>query len=72
MRDNMSVDDSISVEVKGPDPGVWGQDEKRPAPVGEETGPGIGEIHAEGTENEIKGPGPEWETDEEGRYVNRG
>ena len=32
---------------------------------------GIGEILYEGTPQEIKGPGPEWEKDEEGNYVNR-
>lgn len=31
----------------------------------------IGEVLFEGTRQEIKGPGPEWEKDENGEYVNR-
>jgi hypothetical protein len=69
--DNQGVSDSVEVEVKGPDPNVWGSDEERPQPASGPVGPGIGEIHNQGTPEEVKGPGPEWEANEEGEYVNR-
>lgn len=31
----------------------------------------VGEIAFEGEPDELKGPGPQWERDEEGNYVNR-
>lgn len=67
-RDSSQIDDAVRVEVKGPDPEVWGED--RPLPP-EPQGLAVGEVQNEGTEEEVKGPGQEWETDDEGSYVNR-
>jgi hypothetical protein len=72
--ENIGPTDSIEVEIKGPDPLVWGDDEDRPRPSEEDAGPpglAIGEIINEGTDEELKGPGPAWETDEDGNYINR-
>ncbi len=69
--DGTSLEDSYKAEVKGPDPKVWGEDDDRPGAVLGETGPGIGEIWNEGTREQVKGPGPEWKTNDEGEYVNR-
>lgn len=64
-RDAVSSQDNVQVEVKGPDPEVWGTEEERAArnavPDISEQHPGVGEIWDEGTPEEIKGPGPEWE-----------
>ncbi len=61
-------------EVKGPDPSEWGAEEERmasPDSPADSLGPGIGEIHNEGTPEEVKGPGQQWEKNDQGEYVNR-
>ena len=75
-RDPGGVDDSVVVKVKGPDQELWAwRDEwleEHPQQAGANTGGvAIGEILNEGTDEEIKGPGPAWERDEEGRFINR-
>jgi hypothetical protein len=59
------IEDAVeSIHAKGPDPDVWGNDEDRPAAQDAASqgpqGVPVGEIWYEGTEDEIKGPGPEW------------
>jgi hypothetical protein len=68
-RDQGQIADTVETAVKGPDAAVWGNDEDRPQATDE--GLAIGEIRNEGEPNERKGPGPAWETDDQGNYVNR-
>lgn len=70
-QDAAGLQDEVFVELKGPDPEVWGNDGDRPTAATGEDGPGINEIWFEGTSSEIKGPGPEWERDDQGNYINR-
>lgn len=75
--ENGQISDQVAVEVtpegsnevKGPDPEVWGQDADRPEAT--DDGLAIGEIRDQGGDNERKGPGLAWETDDEGNYINR-
>lgn len=70
IADSAAVSDSYLAEVKGPDENVWGTD--RPEGIApEQQVLGINEIRDEGTPQELKGPGPEWSTDDKGEYVNR-
>ncbi len=74
--DKSGVSDSVEVRVKGPDREAWAWRDKlikeNPELAGVDYEPlAIGEIRHESTEHEIKGPGPAWERDEEGRFVNR-
>ena len=63
--DTLPVQDNVIAEIKGPDPEVWGTEEERaaqqPAPP-EIAGASfeIDEIRNAGTDEEVKGPGPEW------------
>lgn len=74
-KDGAGVTDGYAAELKGPDPNEWGEDSDRPEAIagtpGGTPGLAIGEIRNEGSDEELKGPGPQWETGEEGEFVNR-
>lgn len=72
LRD-LAADEGIEITVEG-------GEEKKGNPskaelmevVAARRGPlAVGEVLFKGERQEIKGPGPEWEKDSEGRYVNR-
>lgn len=66
-NDSAQISDSVFAEVKGPDPKEWGE-----RPVGATAmGLEIGEVRHEGTEDEVKGPGPQWQKNDQGEFVNR-
>lgn len=62
--DGAAIEDTVLVDIKGPDPAEWGEEHAAAdpsAPVSAALGGlGIGEIVNEGTEEELKGPGPQW------------
>jgi hypothetical protein len=68
------ITDEVQVELKGPDPEIWGDDADRPPSLANQGSQGVeaGAIHNEGTQEEVKGPDPTlWEQDDQGNYVNR-
>lgn len=61
--------DSYVAEIKGPGP-EW-DDATRPEATNEPPPLEVGEIRNEGTDEEVKGPGHQWATDDAGAYVSR-
>lgn len=66
--DGGGISDEVQVELKGPDPEIWGPDEERPDSLANQGSQGVaaGTVQDEGTAEEVKGPDPDiWGADEE-------
>lgn len=71
-QDAAGVADEVFVEVRGPDPEVWGNDADRPTAATSVDSPGLDGVWFEGTANEVRGPDSAvWAQDSEGNYINR-